>query len=535
MTEAKTKLRTLASHRRVRALVVLFAALALLTGWLLASPHGSSPDDDFHLASTWCARGFVDERCEEGDLGAPRVPAALLEIACFKANASQDASCQADTFDWRHSPLVDAPHTNMVAGRPSLFYRAMTVFVGDNAFRSITLMRVANMAIAIAMFAVTFALATSRIRQALAGSWLVASVPLGLFLIPSTNTSSWSLVGVGVYWAALLTAMQSPPSRRRIAAAIVAAIAALMAIGSRSEGVALIAMSSLAVWLVHTNAEFSWLRSRRNICVAVGAVAAGSLAALLWLRRANITHLSAFAVGDFSSFGAFRGHQIGNAFFYNIVQLPSFWAGISGYRIGGRGALGWVDTPMPALVYVPMIAAFGALVFIGLGAMSRSKAIVLGGVFAALVVGPLGIFAIAGSIIPHDIQPRHFLGLFYLFAAFAILVGRNARTITLNRAQQWALIASTSIAHAVALHVNIRRYTSGLDRTWLIDLNTGMSWWWNSAPDPMTVWIVSSLAFVIVAVAALSTFDSPASSEDVHGRDVPLDTDAAPDGAKHGS
>ena len=48
------------------------ALVAVGLAWSLASPAGSSPDDDFHLASIWCATGDpavcrrTGEEIEEG-------------------------------------------------------------------------------------------------------------------------------------------------------------------------------------------------------------------------------------------------------------------------------------------------------------------------------------------------------------------------------------------------------------------------------------------------------------------------------------
>ena len=38
----------------IAAPVALFVALG---SWVLASPVGSSPDDDYHMASIWCGQG----------------------------------------------------------------------------------------------------------------------------------------------------------------------------------------------------------------------------------------------------------------------------------------------------------------------------------------------------------------------------------------------------------------------------------------------------------------------------------------------
>ena len=43
---------------------ILAAALILGLSWSLASAPASSPDDDFHLASIWCAWGAEASDCQ---------------------------------------------------------------------------------------------------------------------------------------------------------------------------------------------------------------------------------------------------------------------------------------------------------------------------------------------------------------------------------------------------------------------------------------------------------------------------------------
>lgn len=72
------------------------------------------------------------------------------------------------------------------------------------------------------------------------------------------------------------------------------------------------------------------------------------------------------------------------------------------------------------------------------------------------------------------------------------------------------LAAIITIAHAVALHTNIRRYTTGLRLDVYLDLNREVDWWWAHGPSPMTTWIIGSLAFGVLAVLVLDLMRRPA-------------------------
>ena len=64
---------------------ILWAAVSVMSiifafsSWAVTSPIGSSPDDDYHLASIWCGQGFRDELCEENaDGSASEVPISII-------------------------------------------------------------------------------------------------------------------------------------------------------------------------------------------------------------------------------------------------------------------------------------------------------------------------------------------------------------------------------------------------------------------------------------------------------------------------
>ena len=85
-------------------------------------------------------------------------------------------------------------------------------------------------------------------------------------------------------------------------------------------------------------------------------------------------------------------------------------------------------------------------------------------------------------------------------------VGRVS--IKLSKGQVVGLVSTLSVANAVALHVNMRRYITGTSvKSW--NLNTAAEWWWSIPVSPMMVWAVGSVSFaaflVIIGMGVMFT------------------------------
>src|SRR5680860_1410536 len=71
-------------------------AVLTLTAWAFASPVGASPDDDFHLASTYCALGGSDA-CQPGTQENTRLVSIAFDSArCYAQVSTESAACQDD-------------------------------------------------------------------------------------------------------------------------------------------------------------------------------------------------------------------------------------------------------------------------------------------------------------------------------------------------------------------------------------------------------------------------------------------------------
>ena len=228
------------SRSALRAVVGFIAAAIVLAGWLLASPPGSSPDDEYHLTSIWCSRGFVDGVCLE-NAGAQSwdrktlVPFPVARIACFAYEPSVSAACTKDILSTDPNQFTPGIGGNVDGERAQLYYWTMHVFVSDDFPAAMARIRITNALLTLAMLAGTLVFAPMPIRRSVALTWLIATLPLGLFLLTSLNTTSWGLIGLGTLWANLLSALTGTERWQRLGATALAIIGGTMALGSRTE------------------------------------------------------------------------------------------------------------------------------------------------------------------------------------------------------------------------------------------------------------------------------------------------------------
>ena len=79
-----------------------------------------------------------------------------------------------------------------------------------------------------------------------------------------------------------------------------------------------------------------------------------------------------------------------------------------------------------------------------------------------------------------------------------IVFQKQGQQIVFPRATRLTIISLLSISHSLALHVNIRRYVTGID-VFGWNLNKNAEWWDWPMLAPMTVWGIASLSFVFMS------------------------------------
>lgn len=482
------------SKLRIVHLAPAFALIALLA-WSLASPMGASPDDDFHLDSIWCSSAVDQSSCLPGSAPNKRVvPEALVHSACFAGNSTITAACQGRRLP-SSQPTVDTDRGSFANEYPPVYYATMGLFVTPDILGSVWFMRLINVLLFVAVTTALACLLPARRRVALIAGWLITTVPLGAFLLASNNPSSWALIGVGSSWLALLGYFEST-GRRRVALGALFAVTVIMAAGARGDAAVYTVIGSAIAILL------TFRRDRAYLLSAILPVAMAIVAAAFFLS----TQQAGVATTGLGTASAISGSQnsataapvyTGLALIaYNLLTVPSLWAGAF-----GEWGLGWLDTAVPAVVRVAAAGVFAAVVFLGLRHAGWRKTVAVVGLALVLWLLPTYVLVRGGNIVGDNVQPRYLLPLIVVIGALAILtVGRGR--FRLSWLQASIAGAGLVIAQTVSLQVNIRRYVTGTGVQGF-NLDAGDRWWWSSAPAPMVVWIVGSLAYAALIVVLI--------------------------------
>lgn len=457
--------------RFVLAPLLAFIALA---SWAVASPIGASPDDGYHLASIWCGLGEREGICELGTAEDEKmVPANTVgSAACFAHFPGQSAACQSASQE-----LVSTSDGNFAGSYPPIFYGTMSLLVVDSVAVSVVLMRLLNAAIFVTVLTLLVNLLPRGRRAPVLLGIIVGMVPLGVFLVSSVNPSSWALLATSTVWLVVARFFQSTRSSERVWLAAFAVVLAVMGAGSRGDAAAFVAFSAvIGSILTYENTRAWWVRA--SLPFGIVLIGAG-----FFLTSGQTTG------GAAPELGPLTGERILENLTLNVPLLPSLWVG----NFGADGwGLGWLDTSLPPLVWVTMLAVVAASSFAGIRMMSRRKALAILLTVLSLVVVPMYMVVRDQVIIGQYIQPRYVLPLVLLFLGL-VWWGHQSDMGDLTRPQLALLFIGMAVANAAALHTNLRRYLTGVDVLDL-NLNAGPEWWWGGIVSPMLVWGTGSIA-----------------------------------------
>jgi hypothetical protein len=163
----------------------------------------------------------------------------------------------------------------------------------------------------------------------------------------------------------------------------------------------------------------------------------------------------------------------------------------------GLNDLGWLDTPMPPIVYVPVLVVCAFLVMAGFGRLSWMKTLVtVAGMFMVLAI-PMYLLQVSHLSVGEGVQPRYILPLLPVVSLVLLTGYRPEQAVRLSRPAAWIAWALVSIANSMALMVNIQRYTTGVDGH--LFPGQDVEWWSTNRVGPLPTWILGSLGFAIAA------------------------------------
>ncbi|KGM16673.1 DUF2142 domain-containing protein [Actinotalea fermentans] len=461
---------------RTTVVRVLSAVLVMvsLAAWAVGSPVGSSPDEDFHLTSIWCGQGVRDGLCEEGGSPVSReVPAALHEARCYAFHPEESAACQGSSITDPDGRMLDTERGNFLGDYPPVFFSVMSVLVGDSIEGSVIAMRLLNAMIFVLFVAGAFVLATPALRRGLVLGVAVTFVPLGTFIVPSVNPSSWALTSAATVFVTCLVHLTANGRRRQLLSAGLLALAVGLGAGARGDAALYAGLSIGAALLVTLRADRRWV---------VRAVYPAVLACLSGIAFLTVGQSSAVEGTGAQVFSLGRVLR-------TVADVPALWAG----ALGSWG-LGWLDTGMPALVWTVMFGLFMTVLVSGIRGIARPQGLAVAGAALAALLVPAYIQYLTGVPVGAYVQPRYVLPLMILLV-LTVVCRVDGRAPTISTGQRWLAVGGMSAAHALALYSNIRRYVYGTDVE-SINLGVASEWWWSGGvPGPMVVWLLGSSAF----------------------------------------
>lgn len=497
---------TPARSRYLLAVLLVVAIIAASLAWVVASPVGSSPDEDFHVGSMWCPPPVDETGCQistkDGEK-AVMVPQSLAKeyVTCYAFDHDNSAQCALNASDEELAPTLRWDDGNYPWG----YYQFAHLFVQHSTNRAVLALRAFNALLAIGLLGAIIALADSGLRRAISVALTVAWLPMGFYFIAGMNPSSWAMTGTFAFAAALLASTRSE-GRRRVGLIACAVAGATLACTSRGD-------SAFFLFVITVALAFAVPLSRRIVPEACLACVASTLG--IWvMSRTNV------AASHLASGSDVSGESWWHIMYLNVSALPDYLRGFVGYLFGP----GWNDVS-----YQGTVSSGASLVVVALLAWSlRSlswRRVLSAFVVAGAITGVPVVIGMRGHFSNVEVyQPRYMLPLFAVFLLMLLAPspardegGRSLGSRPFRVPQGVAGRVGTGLVAAVwaltnarALYLVIERYAFGHTAHGMpIDLSTrnlsdGNEWWWPNAPvGPMAVWVVGALAgFVAIALAA---------------------------------
>lgn len=482
----------------IAALTALFA-FAGLGAWAIASPVGAAPDDDYHLASIWCSWGEREGLCADARSEDERVVSERLTLSskCYAQHETQSAQC-----DLNDSETLTTDRGNFAGHYPPVFYAILGVFSSPDVAASTVLMRLFNALLFVGASAAVISLLRPGQRGPIIWSSVVALVPLGVFIIPSVNPSSWAILAGLLVWVSGYGYFTAQSRARRVSLGSIALVLAVLGAGARGDSAVFVAFSALIAMVLTFRKTKEWFKLAvlPFVIIVIGAIfflsadqATGAASVGVIQGASAADSASVVAGGAADAAGAASAPSRFATLLANLVDLPWLWTGGT-----GTWGLGWLDTPMPSIVWVLMIGVLVATLLWGLRLQHRRKSVLLLMGFAALTMIPLYVLYGRGLRVGADVQPRYLLPLLVIVLGLA-LFGFAKDHIGLSRLQAALIFGAVAMSNSLALHNNMRRYISGLGDAGF-NLNANIEWWWNIPVSPMLVWFGGSVAFALMLV-----------------------------------
>ena len=409
----------------------------------IITPVFAGPDDDFHLASIWCAEGEKDNQCmaisndEYTTYG--QVPNGLVSLLQCKSRVISDppnCSLQNERPGYSNVRINSSAY-------PSGYYKFNSFFVTSDINLSILKMRFFNALI----FGVALLLAYVLIGLNSSKKMLVSSalllVPFPLFLIGTNNPQVWSVLTIVPMYFVFSEALQKSSIRitsLQLLRYVYLLCGVNMYIASRGDGVYIL-LFLIGVLSVTCFREISKKRITFISCCLLIVLGLNKLFGPSGMQL-----------------GLAKMESNGNSYvLHNLLELPGFLVGI----FGGKGdsgylSLGSYDLPLPSLAWFSTLIVLFTILFLG----SRDSARIFAFSVALMGIAIISLYGMSqqSANTAGFFQPRYLLP--FVFIALLVMFESNLERIT--RIRVGIVIVFQLVAFLTFMYAVLLRYSSGI-------------------------------------------------------------------------
>ena len=437
-------------------MLFVFSLFFVHFAWSLASPPGSSPDEDAHLTSIYCVNLTGNTPCE-------KLNSKIVNIGyCFLFDSNQDASCDQYSTD----QTSDASRSQWL----NLYYLTLSKFAHNDIEFSTILMRSFNSFIITLVLTLIYFLLPTKIFVTSILTWLIVNLPLGFYLVSSINTTSWLLIFT--LCLSLISYLIYEKKYNNPILIICGIFLFFLSKESRPDTVlitVIILFAFLPLGFIKSNKIYI-----QNFQRVISFLLFLYLLSLIWER---------------SGIG-FSNREVAINLWEHLYRVTSIPLGV----FGGWG-LGSLEIDMPAIVSVcSNFLILGVILYsLKYSNFNSNLSKIYLGLFIYLI--PLFVIYKSKLQVGEWYQPRYILPLFIPLIFLSILDIVGDKKFTRNFIFIVGSIATVS--YLFAIHTTIRRYAFGLDN-FVLNLNDNYEWWWQSTN------MVSPLIVVLLGVASYS-------------------------------
>jgi hypothetical protein len=466
-----------------------FFFVALLC-WAFSAPIGAGPDSDFHISSIWCGQGERKGLCEEIGASAAQYNAKVpfMFQMCDNRPIEYLPSC---------AEIVTKPETQFLRTAIPLqqnsYYKIMSHFASQNTNQSVLVIRSINALIASCVLLALLVLCSGKIKFAVAASWSVGLVPVGVQFLSSVNPRGWSFLAVFSSWAFLASGLEARQRTvRSYSAYLLCALTASLAFATRVDGSIFVIFSCTIVTISHLLKNY--VLSKKILIVSAISI----LLILVPIQSiSSLSHIFSFQLADSIELPRFLLMQ--------IVHGPEFITQAWGYNIGQQGN-------GPGIVGIIGLSLFVITLSFALQNVNPIQALGVVSIILFMIVSHMRGSLAIGELIPAS--GEYVMALTVFLLGFTLWTSRSIQNFQSSRRGQITTISLLTFSHAIAFYSYMEYYVKrGAKIGTFETISLNQSWWWNSDINPNSVYWIGSAAFSMFLCFMWTAVNQPSTDE----------------------